>query len=288
MSIIATRGSYPHPVLDQSDDVASSFEVFNVSITPSVDDVELRFQIRMDDPDIQSLLEEGKARYSFRWKCSSTIASGELDILNMSEHADSTGYVAWIDQQEIRRTVRVELKIIAAMAIEGYRLERQHPDYGGAVFDLLPGDIIADGGYFDFEPDKLYDPLEPPVGSCFRFVAESKQRKGLKVHFHDDEYVVVAFPPKLLPGFAGLANRPDLQISLVVLPALIETVTYIRDNLDPETGEDLTGRSWYRPIVSLVEGVGSFDDSAFELAQKILGSPLEASLLTSLEVLEDE
>ena len=31
-----TRGSYPHPVLDGSDDVASTIEVFNVTVTPTV------------------------------------------------------------------------------------------------------------------------------------------------------------------------------------------------------------------------------------------------------------
>ena len=65
-----TRGSYPHPVLDASDDVGASIEVFNVSVAPSVDDVEVRFQLRMTEPLIHKLLQEGAARYSFRWSCS--------------------------------------------------------------------------------------------------------------------------------------------------------------------------------------------------------------------------
>jgi hypothetical protein len=63
MSTVKTRGSYPHPVLDASDDVASFIEVFNPTVASSVEDVEIRFQVRMTDPDIQSLLDAGQARY---------------------------------------------------------------------------------------------------------------------------------------------------------------------------------------------------------------------------------
>ena len=88
------------------------------------------------------------------------------------------------------------MSIIAAAEIEDYRLRSQHPDYGDATFHLQPGDVIADGGYFEFEPDKLFDPLHPPLGSCFRFVSDPRLRKGIGVRFHDDEYVVVEFPPE--------------------------------------------------------------------------------------------
>ena len=87
--------------------------------------------------------------------------------------------MAWIDQQRIRRDrsgrgddrrLRTRSRITDSTA--------SIPDYGGGTFHLQPGDIIADGGYFEFEPDKLYDPLEAPVGSCFQFIAESQDQEG--------------------------------------------------------------------------------------------------------------
>lgn len=287
----AKRGSYPHPVLDSSDDVASDIEVLNTTVTSGVDDVEVRFQIRMTDPHIQSLLDEDAARYSFRWTCSSTITSRELEAKPDRIYADSTGYTGWIDQQDVRGIVRLEIRIVAARHISQYSLDGQHPDYGDATFDLLPGDILADGGYFEFEPGKLYDPLSPPVGSCFAFVPDKGVRKGLRVRFHDDAKVLVAFPEKILTGFALLKERPQLQISLVVLPALMQTISFIRDNLIAESngeGEDLTDRQWYTAIKRLVEDVGSFDDPAFDTAQKILGQPLEAALMSTLDDPEPE
>lgn len=284
----ATRGSYPHPVLDDTDDVAASIDVFNVSITPSVNDVEVRFQVRMTEPRIQALIDEGKAKYSFRWSCSSTIANGDLGVSVQMKHADSIGYVGWIDQEEIRRSVRVDVKIIATVPVEQYQLATQHADYANAAFSIMPGDVLADGGYFEFEPNKTYDPLKPPVGSCFRFASDSKIKRGLRVRFHDDEHVLVAFPENVLAGFGMLKGRPDLQISLVVLPALMETLSFIKENKTADDqGEDLTGRKWYSSLSRLVEQVGSFDDSSFELAQKILGNPLDSSLTTPLDEMGD-
>lgn len=289
MSPVKTRGSYPHPVLDSSEDVASLIEVFHPTIGSSVDDIEIRFQIRMTDPGIQSLLDEGRARYSFRWTCSSTISSKELNAKPERTYADSIGYIGWIDQQDVRGMVRLEIRIIAATHIGQYSLDTQHPDYGDATFDLLPGDILADGGYFEFEPGKLYDPLSPPVGSCFAFMVDDSVKKGIRVRFHDDEKVLVAFPRKIFAGFGLLKEHPQLQISLVVLPALMETITFIRDNLNAESeGEDLTDRHWYAAIKHLVEDVASFEDSAFETAQKILGQPLEVALMTTLNDPEPE
>lgn len=289
MKTFTKRGSYPHPVLDASDDVSSSIEVVNVTYASSVDDVEIKFQLRMCDPDIQSLVDEGVARYSFRWTCSSTIASGELNASVHQQHVDGSTYIGWIDQQDIRGIVKVEIRIIATSQIDQYRLRNQHGDYAGASFSILPGDVLADGGLFEFEPKKRYDPLSPPVGSCFRFIADPKLKKGLNVRFFDDEHVLVAFPEKTLPGFAMLQERPDLQISLVVLPALMQTISFIKENMAAENeGEDLSGKSWYTAVNRLVEESGSYQDHPFELAQKILGHPLDASLMKPFNGLGDE
>lgn len=284
-----TRGSYPHPVLDASDDVDSSIQVFNFTFAPSVDDVEIRFQVRMTDPDIQHLLDTGAARYSFRWSCSSTISSGDLQASPTQKYADSTAYSGGIDQEDIRGTVRLEFKVITMSNIDQYILQRQHADYGNAHFSLMPGDVIADGGYIEFEADKLYDPMSPPVGSCFRFVTDPKRRKGLSIRFDDNDHVNVLFPEKVLQGFALLKENPELQISLVVLPALMQTIGFIKDNLDAGAeGEDLSEKKWYTAIKDLVEGAGSFEDPAFETAQKILGHRLDESLTIPLNDSESE
>ena len=275
----STRGSYPHPVLDASDDVKAEIEVYNASFAPSVDDIEIKFQVRMTDPDLKIMLDNGSAKYSFRWSCSSTIATGDLAAEVHQFHSDSTSFIGWIDQEQVRDTVRIEIKIVAADAIDMYQLQNQHDDYGDATFQLRPGDILAEGGILEFEAKKLYDPLMPPLGSCFQFVSDSTVKRGLRVRFHDDDHVIGAFPDSLLRGFGLLRNRQDLQISLVVLPALMETVAYIRKNEAADNeDEDLSTKKWYRAVIRLMEQAKSSGQGPLELAQEILGNPLDISL----------
>jgi hypothetical protein len=224
------------------------------------------------------------ARLSIRWSCSPTISSGELNPKLVARHADSHTYEGWLDQQEVRGKVRVEVQIVAAEQIDHYRLSSQHADYGDATFRILPGDVLGYAGYFEFMPDKLYDPMDPPVGSLFKFVGKGRGRQ-VKVRFDYDEHILVVFDDDLLAGLAAMSNRVDLQISLVVLPALMQTITYLKENSNPD-GEDLTGRDWYAPIHELVSSHGGFDTPAFEVAQKILGSPLHNSLHHAFDTME--
>lgn len=280
------RGSYPHPVLDASDDVNSVFQVFNAAVTPNVNDVEVKFQVRMSDPDVQTFIDSGAARYSFRWTCTSTIATGELGATIQQRHPDGATYAGSIDQEDIRGTVVVELRVIATSAIPEYRLTNQNPEYADSTFSILPGDVLAEGGSFQFEPEKRYDPLVPPVGSCFRFESDSKRTRGISVKFFDDDYVLVTFPERLQPHFASV--RPEIQIGLVVLPALMEAIDFIKENESADSGEDMSDKSWYKALLRLITENGSLADPTFELAQKMLGYPLDKALSTALNHMGDE
>lgn len=279
------RGSFPHPVLDSSDDVSSRFEVFNFTYTPSVEDVALRFQVRMDDPTLKNLVVAGRVRYSLRWSCSATLSGGEVEPSVEKSYADSVGYVAWLDQRAVRGKVRVEVKLIAQEHITGYCLEHQHLDYGSASFDIEPGDILGQGGVTEIHPEKLYDPLNPPLGSCFTFEQDDSLKRGVRVHFDDDEHVLVRFPTAVFAGLQATSHLPELQISLVVLPALMETIAFIAQQGDPtKGGEDLSDRLWYQSLEILVNRVGaSFTDRPLEVAQKILEYPTDKAIVSAAE-----
>lgn len=271
------RGSYPHPVLDDTDDVSTTIEVLNVSVVPTVEDVEVSFEVRMTDPDVGQLLKDGRAEYRFRWTCSATIDNDTLGQTRVTPLADSTRHQGWIDQHRIRGPVSVSVMIVATEELLDYRLGAQHVDYQGASFRLRPGDVIADAGFFEFEPDKMYDPLKPPLASCFQFKPDDQVRKGIQVRFYDDDRVLVRFAPQLYADFASLGDRPELQISLVVLPALIATISYIQSN-QGDDGEDLRDRRWLQVILGLMEQVGRIDDPPLDLAQGILSHQLDRAL----------
>jgi hypothetical protein len=282
------RGSYPHPVLDASDDVDSYFDVSNARVSPTIEDIVLTFDVRTDDPTLRRLLTEGKAGLSLRWRCSATLASGLHFPGTRMRLADGYRYESSIDQRQVSGAVFADIRVLAVEPLRGFRWERQHPEYGDAVFDLRIGDVIADGGSFPFEADKLYDPLNPPIGSCFKFVADPKVHRGVRVTFEDDDAILVRLSPDVHRNLRLLGQRPELQISAVVLPALIQTVSYIQSTLADVNSEDLSERIWFKAIDEKVGRLGGFDNDAIEIAQKILDYPLDRILQLEADAKEDD
>lgn len=283
--MMANRGSYPHPVIDAADDVASVFEILNVLVDPSQQDIEITYEVRTDDPDLIRLLENGAAKHSLRWRCSSTISAG--DMMPEITHRTSTGFKlkAWLDQQLVKGDVVADARVILTSDMNGHRWQKQHPEYGDARFDLLQGDIIAEAGTFNFSADKLFDPLDPPIGSCFSFERSTSRHKRILVTYNNDDTVIVQIPAKTFDDFKLFGHRPDLQIALVVLPALMDTLWFIKENRDEEP---LYDKAWFNAIEQLVEDRGGWDQNLLELAQKILESPIDTAIRTGIVTEEED
>ena len=281
---MANRGSYPHPVIDTDDDVSSDFGVINTFVERTQQDIVITYEVRTDDPDLINLLDSDSAIHSLRWRCSSTISTGEMRPTEYQRTPTGFRLRAILDQQLVRGKVDVNVRIIVAKELQNHRWTNQHPDYGNATFDLQPGDVLADGGSFQVDAKKMYDPLNPPVGSFFKFVRSTSRHKGIKVAFDGDETINVQIPEKTHDRFALLSHRPDLQIALVVLPALLETLSFIKSNGGEEPLDD---KAWYVEIEELVKAHGGWEQSLLELAQRILENPIDMVIRTGL-VSEEE
>ncbi|WP_461538561.1 hypothetical protein [Spongorhabdus nitratireducens] len=271
---MANRGSYPHPVIDNSDDVSSSFEVINPCAALTQEDIEITYEIRTEDADLIQLIESGYAIHSLNWRCSSAISTGEIEPRLKQRTPTGFKFSTSLDQQDLKGKFHVDIRVIVAKEVKGHYWANQHPDYEGARFDLKPGDVLAYGGRISFMAEKLYDPLNPPVGSCFEFVS-SRHHKGIKVDLHGNETVKVRIPEKIIGQFSLFSNQPDLQISLVVLPALIQTLSFIKSN----RSELLDDYAWYVALNKQVETRGGWDQDEIELAQKILENPIDRFML---------
>lgn len=283
---MANRGSFPHPVVDDSDDVASTFEVINIAYEPTQEDIEIRLTVRTDDSDLAQLIATGAARHSLRWTCTATISTDEVSPELTGRTGDGWILTTSIDQQRVRGNVDADVRVIATESIAKLRWTNQHAEYGGASFRVWPGDLIADGGSFRIAADKLYDPLNPPIGSCFKFHRDAKLRKGIRVNLLAD-HVVVSLTSATFDGLVRAGDRPELQIATVVLPALMETISFIKDNHADDDSEGLDGRDWYVAIRAMVEEIGGFDQSPLLLAQRILENPIDR-VLTSLDLDGDD
>ncbi|QJS15558.1 hypothetical protein HK412_04285 [Corynebacterium glutamicum] len=279
-------GSYPHPVLGNQDDVSSNFQLQNAQFKPDVDDIEISFRVASDDPDLTRMLKSGEAELMARWDCPVTMSNGYLELDVVRQHADGTSFKGWLDQREVREDVRIDIFVVASKTISEFSWQNQHEDYAQDKFEIRKGDLLANGGFFTIKVGKLYDPMDPPVGSCFRITVDPIQKREIKVNFDDDEQVVILMSKEMASGFQELSFRPDLQISLVILPALMETIIFIQKNQSDDSEEDLSDKTWFQTVSSLLRSIDS-ETSPIAIAQQLLGDVVTKVLTVSLFTEED-
>lgn len=261
-------GSFPHPVLGNQDDVGSYFAISEPDMTPGVDEIEIGFRLSNDDPDLKQLLQSGSASLKARWSCSATLGSGYLHLDEVKQHVNGKTFIGMLDQREVRGDVRIEIFVVASQPLEGFSWRNQHEDYGDATFSIEKGDLLADGQFFDIRVGKLYDPLEPPLNSCFNFIRRQGGGRTLEINFNDPERVNVFIPTHIFDYVSKFSGYSEHQRLLVVLPALMETINFIRRN----KSDDIASFGWYDSVSKkMAEHKGV--EFSFELAQKILENP---------------
>ena len=130
-------------------------------------------------------------------------------------------------------------------------------------------------------------PMNPPIGSCFKFVEGPDLHRGIQVSFAEDDAIIVRLPTDAHRNLGLLASWPELQISAVVLPALIQAVSYIQKTRDDKS-EDLSDRVWYRAISDRVVRLGGFEGQAIEIAAEILEYPIDRVLSRAADAEEED
>ena len=280
-------GSFPHPVVGNSDDVDALFEVTDPVVTPTVDSLEVTFRVRLTDDDLKAMITEGDAKYHFRWSCANTLSSGDMGADVKVRHADGATFVSYLDQRSVLGNVDVDIRVVAAKKLDSYQLANQHPDYAGATFSVEAGDTLAESPGFHFEAQKLYSPEDAPVGSCFRLQRDPKVRKGMEVSWQDPDHVLISLGEEEFSQAHRLQSQPNAIIGLLILPALTETIWHIQRAAGDE---DLADSDWYRTIESLAADQKSdlFEGSPLMTAQLILSHPLSKALADCLPTEMDD
>lgn len=272
--------SYPIPVLGngQGDerDVASEWRVGNFTFASGTEDVVIRFRVFHDDPDLKRLIGEGAVRIMARWKCSATISSGYLDLAEDTIHADGATYRSSIDQRTVLGPVTISVFAVATRPIPSFRWSRQHKDYGDESFDVRVGDLLSAPTDFTFDPAKLYDPQNPPLNSIFKIVKDDKTRaKGISISYIGDEQIIITLSKNLFDRMQ-LIDSPNLQLTALVLPVLVDAIDFIRMSEAQDDEEDISERQWCRTIKQLMQAndLGD-DDRPLVIAQRLLANPID-------------
>lgn len=281
--------SFPHPVLGNGDDVSSSISISNISIGPTSLDTSIRFRVTTDDQQLIDFVNSGDIEPVFFWHCRSTLTSEIEKLHPVKKRQDGWQFEVLLDQEKIRGEVDVSVEMIATKELVDFQWTNQHPDYGSSTFQIRPGDYIALAGSFKFKAAKLFDAMNPPLSSFFDIIGDPQLTDPLEVDFDDDEQIRVRISTYVKEKMLHPGMGASLKISLVVLPALIETLGFIERQSLTEDGEDLTCRSWYQNLQNLLTYNKLSEVGPLKAALQLLKQPyMEALSTMDFEESEDE
>lgn len=277
---MSSRDSYPHPVLGHSDDVDSVIEC-DFTKRSRTTTIDINLVVRTNDTDLQRLVgqeDDDQAGLVVSWNCPATLSAGAVFPRCVNAQVtmvDGRPMAEWTFQADLdQRTVRGKVDVDVQFTLNRphtHRWTRQHPDYGGAKFELSVGDVVATCGRYSFDVEKQFDPFAPP-DSWFKFQGASIQR-GIDLRFDDDERVYVRMPHDMYSEFKSLSGNPRLQIALFALPALMATVEFIKES---EAQESPDSARWYSAIKEQIGRTSrGLDATSLEIAQELLEYPID-------------
>lgn len=241
-------------------------------ITPETDTVRIELDVRLTDPELKARWLAGDVTLVARWKCTATFTTELLDLDTRPMSIDTWRSVGHVAQDDVEGNVDATVLLVAAVPISEYRLQQQHPDYGNACFEIAPGDVLGFAGEFTFDARKSFDPMQPPLESCFRFLVNDNAKRFVTVDTSGSDYVDVQLSRTVFDDFASQGQLPQVQVGMVVLPALMDALAEI--DRDP----NFEDRGWRTTIRNLAEEKAKGAESHFIKAQAILDDPVAAGL----------
>lgn len=267
--MVQYQASYPYPVLGHEDDVNSRWGFrMNPTVALSTEDAVIRFRILCDDPDLRNMISRQEAKIVAEWQCSSTLNYGLCKLRITRNHPDGWEYETVIDQRDIRGQVEFSVYAVALRDFPHMSWKRQHPDYDGLTFPVEKGDYLAAPRQFVFSADKVWDPLNPPANSCIHIVKGQKSQKASCELDLAGESIRIKVSETVY-DWLSMTGDNQLEMSLIVLPALVEAIDSIRN----DTNNEYQDTEWARTLNNYLQNEDK-DQRSITLAQRILRDPV--------------
>ncbi len=257
--------SYPHPVVGNGDDVPSVGFQATIESELRPPDCVLEVSINCGSPTLKKWIEKGSACYIVHVECGRT-------LYRKSFPSQEPRFRIPIPAQDLNGVVELTRLIVATRAIRRYEVPEANEAYGGAVFAVEPGDILACGEPRDFE-QRTRDPLRR-IGSIVEIVCSDKPGEHPMNATYGSEKIRIVLSKTDHANYAALAGKPHLRsliATALVVPVLVDAVYKLRH--ESEAHADC---KWATVIGRRVEELGLDIATAHPLivAQKLYGMPM--------------
>lgn len=267
---------FPYPVLSNEldDYINSSFEVEINQEKISVNRIKLSFEFKLDNAELNSLIEEEKASFAIHIEGESS-SFRKLAYLAKDEYK----YSVELESKITPKKLFVNFMVIAKEKIYNYSNKNFNEDYYGdnlVIEQIEKGSILAYDTMAELNID-FYNDDNGSLKSMIR-VAEFDENY-MEVDF-DSDVIQINLPKKSYIAYVNLSNssqeRQKLLLVTIILPALTMAIEKIKYGEIDETVEWVVSLGYLLKKINLdIESIRDSDYNSMKIAQQLLDCPLE-------------
>lgn len=267
---------FPYPVLSNEldDYINSSFEVEINQEKISVNRIKLSFEFKLDNAELNSLIEEEKTSFAIHIEGESS-SFRKLAYLAKDEYK----YSVELESKITPKKLFVNFMVIAKEKIYNYSNKNFNEDYYGdnlVIEQIEKGSILAYDTMAELNID-FYNDDNGSLKSMIR-VAEFDENY-MEVDF-DSDVIQINLPKKSYIAYVNLSNssqeRQKLLLVTIILPALTMAIEKIKYGEIDETVEWVVSLGYLLKKINLdIESIRDSDYNSMKIAQQLLDCPLE-------------
>lgn len=291
--------TYPFPVLrpDSDDFIDAEFSVDCETELLPTDKYSLVFSIVNTCPELKALVEDGKAVYTLRIICKTTMYRKTVTFIDEK-------YTVEIPRTDLLNEVSIYPMIISLEDIDNYSCDAFNPDYKGVSISVSVGDSLGVAKPICFDAQPQNEIGETPE-SIIKFGLLSNQETVCVSVADDSDYIYIKLRDDMRQKVFHLSNIYSMQCgkesliwSLFAIPALTEVLAkWFSRNALEESQAEAKAKMWFRVIRDKFESLEiievdresgdivldarDFESIAahpFEYAELLISSPLISSV----------
>ena len=272
---------FPYPVLceDTDDYVEGEFHVEASLEEQRLSDIVVRFDIHLDNPGLQHLINMGKAEFVIHLECSNTAFRTVIRTFSDTERYR-------IMNSRVNGNINFLAMIVAKENIGHYSNPALNEDYEGITLNISKASIL---GYENMSPihiAKNYEELAEK-DSIFSIVKQTRldqnERKPISFSL-DSDRIKIYVDEEVYASYIRYKEMQSLMMSLLVMPAL----TYMLETLMREGTEQYESDYWFIKLQKFykLRGKDFIQDIVYgdvlisEEVQEMLQLPISSTMLS--------
>ncbi|WP_312702454.1 hypothetical protein [Sedimentibacter sp.] len=284
-----TKRLFTYPVLSEEKD-DYNLSVFDVDLQyrmSAVNNLQLEFNLTLDNEDLRNLITAGKAEYVIHIECSNTAFRTTLHSITEQSSID-------IPVGRISGKLEVIALIISKENINHFTNLDWNNDYTGVSFDLSKGSILGYKNLQTLDILKNYEELTNASSIFMIYKRLTTEEKPIDVNI-DSPQIKIGLGTQEYETYAHFCKKAQFQPilnSMLIFPALV----YVFEELRQETGiEANQGKAWYISLSKAYEkrGINFIDEindelkTSIQLAQEAMELPISKALSMFTELFEN-